>query len=465
MNLINVSTIYGKAGTGKSTFLKELIYNCIKNKLKFVVLTATHSSLENIYTICCGGCNECMSNECTSGECNSCSSGCSDSECNSCNNKCGIDTINLGDEYRSSFKTIYSFFRIDYNNNTLLGAKKIPPNIFIDEFSLIDKYLFKKIISDIRSKIKEPTNLVLAGDALQLNAIYNGKQYISFNKMRKLNTLINTNRNSSNNNEHLILSPNVLEHIHLSIFGSKFINNGNKKILTKNQRSKNIISDTLTAIYKKDESFPFNFIDESDIINKILNDGFVFLSSKYAIIQHIYDKMSDRWNDKITINQFVSYRLGLKRLYLYPGMELILTNTSDEKCSSGEPYYFNGEYVTFTGNIENEKLKCINHNKEIIYVKRELDSTLSHGEYYYPIIPSNLMTIHKSQGKTLESVIVCIDELFDMSMLYTAVTRCRSNLLFFTRSNDRKKQLFESAYINDFKQLNYVLNKLAMTHY
>ena len=437
-NLINVSTIYGKAGTGKSTFLKEMICNCVKNKLNFVVLTATHSSLENIYTICRGG--------------------------NDDNN-----SMNLGDEYRSSFKTIYSFFRIDYKNNTLLGAKTIPPNIFIDEFSLIDKYLFKKIVSDIRSKIKEPTNLVLAGDALQLNAIYNGKQYISFNKMRKLNTLINNNYNSTNDvtndDEHLILSPNVLEHIHLSIFGSKFICTGNKKILTKNQRSKNIISDTLTAIYKKDESFPFNFIDESDIINKILNDGFVFLSSKYAIIQRIYDKMSDRWNDKITIDQSVSYRLGLKRLYLYPGMELIITITTDEKRSSGEPYYFNGEYVTFTGNMENEKMKCINRNNEIIYVKRELDSTLSHGEYYYPIIPSNLMTIHKSQGKTLESIIVCIDELFDMSMLYTAITRCRSNLLFFTRSNDRKKQLFESAYINDFKQLNYALNKIAVTHY
>ena len=420
MDLINVSTIYGKAGTGKSTFVTKLICKCIENNLDYVVLTATHSSLENIYNIC---------------------------------KENGGDMFN--DNQRKSFKTIFSFFRIDYKNGTLAGAKNVPPNIFIDEFSLIDKYLFKKIILDLICKAKNIINLVLSGDALQLNAIYTEKQYVSFNKMKKINMLAGGSFN---------VSPNVMEHVHLSIFGSKFIRKGIKKILTKNLRSENVVSDTLTAIYARDEKFPFNFVDEPEIVGKILNENYIFLSSKYSIIQKIYDRLADQWNDKITIEQSVSYRLGLKRLYLYSGMELIVTITSDEKRSNGDPYYFNGECVTFTGNMEgSNSLKCINKNNEIIYVKRELDSTLSNGEYYFPVTPSNLITIHKSQGRSMNSIIVCIDELFDMCMLYTAITRCRHNLLFFTTCSDRKNKLFESAFIDDFKQLNYILNKIAIT--
>lgn len=400
---MNISIIYGKAGTGKSTYLASLIRKCTD----YVVLTATHASLENIYQI-----------------------------------------TNIPDH--SKFKTIYSFFRIDYRNNTLLGAKMIPKNIFIDEFSLIDKYLFKKIINDIASKTFE-VNVVLCGDALQLNAIYQDKQYISFSKMRKINSIVDMN-----------LSPNVLEHFHLSIFGMKVMSSAVKKMLTKNLRSDNIIGDTLTAIYKRDESFDYKFVSEMEVINCLMNN-YVFLSSKYEILQHIYDRLAERWNDKLTIEQHISFRVGLKRLYLYPGQSIILTITSEEK-HDGVPIYYNGEMVTFTGNVECKSLKCLNSNNEIIYIKQEKETDTEKGEYYFPVIPANLTTIHKSQGRSIDSVIVCIDDLFDMSMLYTAVTRCRKNLKFYTKDVNRKKKLFDSAYIDDFKQLNYLMNKWCVRH-
>ena len=40
------------------------------------------------------------------------------------------------------------------------------------------------------------------------------------------------------------------------------------------------------------------------------------------------------------------------------------------------------------------------------------------------------MTIYKAQGFGFREVIVIVDKLFNMSMLYTAITRASMNVLF-----------------------------------
>ena len=101
-------------------------------------------------------------------------------------------------------------------------------------------------------------------------------------------------------------------------------------------------------------------------------------------------------------------------------------------------------------------LKCIDilTNQEII-VKKTSDEF---GNLYYPVSPLYLLTVHKSQGRTIKNVIVCIDEIFDMCMLYTAITRAKENLKFYTICNmkERVAKLMESASINEFKQLNTI---------
>ena len=62
--------LYGKAGCGKTTKMVELIKTC----KHYVVLAPTNSAVENIYKL-------------------------------------------SGIEKRKKFKTIYSYFRIDYENN------------------------------------------------------------------------------------------------------------------------------------------------------------------------------------------------------------------------------------------------------------------------------------------------------------------------------------------------------------
>lgn len=421
---LHISIIYGRAGTGKSTLLSSMLSKCIQHNQSYVVLTATHSSLNNIYNIS--------------------------------SNQCNVS--------RTNFYTIYAYFRIDYENNIILGISDdiLPNYIFIDEFSLINKTIFKKILKDINKHItsSNSTNLVLFGDALQLNAIYTEKQKISFDKLKRINKL------SPKANKYL--SPNVIEHFHLSIFGLKHIMNNSsikKQLLSTNYRNSSKITNTLNAIYKRDDKFNFKFVNLDDVLNLIINDKYIFLASKYKIIQHVYDLLAKRWDNTIEIIQKdITWKCGLLRLHLYAGAPLMIIQTSKTKKSNNEPEYYNGEYVTFTGNMEcnNTQLKCINSNNEIIYVKQELDTSIPGLHKYFPVIPAQLISIHKSQGQSIDNIVVCIDELFDMSMLYTAITRSRNDVVFYTKEYGNKKieRLFEAAYIDDFKQLSAVINHL-----
>ena len=138
---MEITTIYGKAGCGKSTTLAKLILKGMNDEdeddedQSFVVLAPTNSAVENIYNICLSQASSSPSS---------------------------VD--------RDKFKTIYSYFRIDYINNIVLGPISMVDTIYIDEFSLMDKFIFKKCLSNMRAHGCK--KLVLCGDVMQLNGIY-----------------------------------------------------------------------------------------------------------------------------------------------------------------------------------------------------------------------------------------------------------------------------------------------------
>lgn len=421
---ISITILYGRAGTGKSTVMSTMISRCVKEKVSFVVLTATHASLNNIYSI--------------------------------------VSATTSVD--RALFKTIYSFFRINYEANVVGGCLTVPKYIFIDEFSLINRHLFKKILRNISQVAGatmpyETVNLTISGDALQLNAIYKEKQFISFSKLGKLSSL----------SQNQMLHPSVAEHLHLSVFGMKHVlKHANKRQLTTNYRNSSKIMSILSAIYSKNQDFEYPFAsDLMEVVSAIVYRGYTFLSSKYKIIQHVFDVMSKMLTDSgkqvTTIKQDITYRRGLKRLYIHPDMELMVTITSKIKTPAGEPLYYNGEYVRWTGKFDaRSNMLCLNSSGDEIAIIREADVSIQGKPLYYPVIPKQLITIHKSQGQTIDNIIVCIDELFDISMLYTAITRGRNDILFYSTcpSMDRITALLSSARISEFKQLDYILSKL-----
>ena len=86
---------------------------------------------------------------------------------------------------------------------------------------------------------------------------------------------------------------------------------------------------------------------------------------------------------------------------------------------------------------------------------------------YYPIAPYNLITFHRSQGKSIENVIICIDDIFDLGMLYTGITRAVENVKFYTKydtllknKQERCELLFCTANISAFLQMKLMLERV-----
>lgn len=423
---IKINTIYGNAGTGKSNHLATTIVKTIRDNISCIVLASTHSALNNIYTIV--------------------------------KSKGGPQTMDL-------FKTIYAFFRIDYESNTIGGAPYIPRVIFIDEFSLVHKQLFSGIIRDINNRATSPVDIVLAGDPLQLNAIYHDKQMISLNKLYRYNKL-------STNPLHI----SVIDHLHLSVFGMKRVLNGTLTKLSKNYRASSIVTQTLNAIYSGNKDFDYRFIDDITLIKHLLSNSgtdtaydYTFIAPRYEILQRIHSEMGKRireqallhpYNDQpVQIIQGTCTGYSFKDLTLRTNDRVMLTKTSKERVN-GRPLYYNGEVLTFVSHSETNLL-CRNSNGVLVNVVKDYDDEDIHKSTpFYPVIPYYMMSIHKSQGRTLKNVVIGIDNMFDISMLYTAITRASENVYFYTETTDGVSTLMSAARYDEFRQLMKVIGNI-----
>ena len=58
------------------------------------------------------------------------------------------------------------------------------------------------------------------------------------------------------------------------------------------------------------------------------------------------------------------------------------------------------------------------------------------------ILPKKFITAHKSQGKSFDKICVILDEMFDISMLYTILTRARSKIYFTYDNIENIKNLY-----------------------
>lgn len=388
-----LSIIFGKAGCGKTTYMSTLI---LKSS-DYVVLAATHSAVNTIWNVC--------------------------------NSLARHNKLPLPNS--KNFMTIYSFFRINYIDNYILGPIYAPLTIFIDEFSLIDKSLLKECIG----KLHKDSRVVICGDPLQLNAIKLEKQFVSINKIKRYQQLMPG------------IDANVIGHLALNVMGSVNLSKSKLKHRRENLRSNKYVNDVIDNIYSRNDKFDYKFMRFDEFPTYIKN-GYVVLASNYNILQSIYTYCFNNLPDITNVQQKVPWKTsGYKQLHLTPNMSLTLCNTDEKKT------YFNGETVQLT-KITPCGLQCKRQNNTDVIIE-SVDSK----DIFFPVTPSNLLTIHKSQGKGFESVIVCIDDLFHLTMLYTAITRAKTNVVFYTKESDKVKQLFESACIDEFNQLQeYISN-------
>lgn len=292
--------------------------------------------------------------------------------------------------------TLHSYFRILPNSNFININKELPNIILIDEFSMIPLKLIISILKNIEiydlKKYKD-TTVVLCGDFLQLPPIADNDDINIQNLTFKEDINLNIND-----------SIKIINTIAKTIYNSEYYQKADKLILNKNYRCEDNVILTLNEIMNSKQIKTIS-VDEFKNLN---HDSFVFLASTYENLK----KMRDLTKFKTDIG--FETRIGL----VNENKSLLTTNINDK--------WHNGDFVEVV-EIAKDYVEIQKHNHKIKLTKN------THN--IYDLLPLNFITVHYAQGRGFNNVVLCIDDLFEIGMLYTAITRAKKQILFITFKN------------------------------
>lgn len=383
---MEIKFIMGEAGTAKTTLITEMMIE-LNN---FVGLSFTHSSVNNMKNMY---------------------------------KKKYFETHNeeiKEKELKKKFYTIHSYFQIPYTNFTKISHRKekdLHEFIFIDEFSLIPIDIVEYIFSFI-SSFKRKIVLIFSGDLLQLNPINLEKKPINIKRMNNININLPFE-------ETLFIA----EHLSNNIYSTDEFSKSEKIVLTKNYRSDTKVLNILSKALDNIEEIE---IIEYSRIEKLIEDGYVVLSSRFKYLSMIQKNFQKTTNEQIITN------LGLT--YIEIGQKFILTKNINSKLNNGD------------------EIQIISITKDKITIGNKFGMYDFEKNETIPIIPTNLITIHRSQGLTLNKIIIILDDLFEITMLYTAITGAKEDVLFYVF--DRKKINTLKKYNSAFKSLKKIIYKI-----
>lgn len=338
--------IYGAAGTGKSFELCRRIRECQTN---YMVLAPTHSALENLRR-------------------------------------------QLPDIPQDRFKTIYSYFQINYEKEIVMGPIVDVQTLFIDEFSLIKKSLFKKMM------LKTKADVTICGDVTQLSPIYNETLKISFGKLKT----------------YPLMPYHIIEHDYKTLFSLKRVQKADKTLLTVNHRSGESVMKIIQQLFY-DMNDDLKYLTTMQVAGML--DEYTLLTSTYELQRPVYE-LYKRSHDGIEKNG----------LLFFVGCQYMVTET-DKNFKNGQV------------------LDCV-----VCSDKRIVLADDHGGEYDWnakmKLTPLHILTAHKSQGLTIPKVIVCVENMFDVAMFYTMCTRAAEDLRFY-----RTTQVDLKPILKEFHEL------------
>ena len=289
--------------------------------------------------------------------------------------------------------------------------------IVIDEFTLIPLDIIN-ILFNLSDKRKS-TQFIFIGDLLQLPCIEKKtknpkmiiKQEISQRPIPHFNKSIDIDFNEA---------IDIINHLNKTIYFSKYFIDNDKLIMKYNYRQNEYCEKIIYDILVNKN---INLINRNEL-KKLKNEGYIVLASRYKYLETIYLLQNDYYPDNKYSITFES-KIGFIKVKL--GDELV-ANESIEEMN-----LLNGE-IYRVDDLNNELL-------------------LQHSKQFLPI---NYLTVHKAQGKTLNKIIVCIDDMFELTMFYTALTRAREDIKLFSISNWNEKM--KNKLNNEMKIFNNLEN-------
>lgn len=301
-------------------------------------------------------------------------------------------------------KTLHSYFRIMPDTTFINLPKHIPKFIIIDEFSLINVDLLENIFDKLNNF---ETTIILSGDILQLPPVQDYPN-IRFDN-------INLTGECSLKDAKLIYHT-----LGRTILNSHYYIDSSKMLLTKNFRC----GDSVISI--------MNEILNTGVIKDVrktitgLPEDTVFIASTYKNLKMLLQQSSCRSLYKQKTNHLNKTEKSIKT-------RIGFIEYDDEKkyiLTRNLTKMFNGDDVKII-QVDEDFIKLSN-GTDTEELKKNEGSKNPAAAGYFDILPYNYLTIHYAQGRGFKNVCLCVDDMFEIAMLYTGITRAKENIYFIT---------------------------------
>lgn len=301
--------------------------------------------------------------------------------------------------------TFHSYFNLDFNNNYKKLKQVKEHNILIDEIGIVPLKIFNLIC-----KFDKTHNIICYGDLLQLSPIENLN--IKFYPDIPFKCQLTPAE-----------AARVYVKMNQTLYVNKKYKQSEKLILTYNHRA----SDHIMRMMWDALDDEIELVGYNDIKN-LLKSNYVVIASRYKHLKYINQNFTE---DNVQDNHVLT-KIGSCQI-----------KQEFRLCQTLNKLFLNNSIV----HIENNAL--INSNGGLVINPDEKQQ----------IMPLNFITVHKSQGLEFDKVLIILDDLFDISMLYTMITRAKKEVKFFIISPNKEKVLEEVKTLNKcfavFKKMIY----------
>lgn len=333
-----------------------------------------------------------------------------------------VENLRSKSENQFKYMTIHKYLKLPINKIIYRKLKEYErfDYIVIDEVSLIPLNIID-ILFNLTNYFKE-TKFIFIGDLLQLPCINKDKKLLNIKQkyLKKYPGFKN------------VICPldNCLKlvlYLNDTIYFNEYFMNSDKMILTYNYRNNEHVQSVI-----------------NELIYVFYNEELKKNIKKYII--NINELGQEQYKDYVKLASRYKY---LKTLYSVSN--IMKDGEKCVNCKIGEIFIKNGDILVANENIEDMDLV----NGEEYIIENVDDELLMFNIKKF--LPYNYLTIHKSQGKTLDKIVVCIDDLFEISMFYTALTRAKTDIKLICLGSVEKE--VEKITDNNvlFNILNHVL--------
>jgi len=335
----------------------------------------------------------------------------------------GISAVNIGGYTLHSFfvfgiaKNIEELKGYDKRNKKRVSElKKILKEcdlIIIDEISMVSSSLMDMIYYRL-SSLNYRGKLMVVGDFYQLppiikqnsNRLFKEEIYAfesySWSKF-KFKPVILEEVKRTNNKEFI----NILSKIRKGICSSDV-----KAYLSKLRDNKIDSSDDPTYLFGRNA--------EADSMNKLklskLDSDENFYYRSVDNIGKINEKKLDSWAKNLPINEILHLKLGAKVIFSVNSWGKFVNG------QRGVVVEVENDYITVRS--KGRDINVVPHDFELTEIDTDtLDSKVVAVVSQYPLRLAYAITIHKSQGMSLDSMVCNLDFLFAPNQLYVAISR------------------------------------------